>query len=138
MGTPLYLLTIEAAAAGLARGDFSSVEITKACLAHIAQFDAQVNCFVTVEEKIALSQAVASDTRRKAGKSLGILDGIPYNLKDVYATKGSVTTASSHILENWEAPYNATVYQKLCDAGAVLLGKTNTDEHTMGVSTETS
>lgn len=138
MSKPLYTLTIEAAAAGLTAGSFTSLELTEACLAHIAEFDSHINSFVTVEPEIARRQAGESDARRKAGKSLGILDGIPYNLKDVYATKESVTTASSHILENWQAPYNATVYQKLREAGAVLLGKTNTDEHTMGVSTETS
>lgn len=135
---PLYLLTIEEAAAGLAAGEYTSLELTNACLAHIEKLDPQIHAFVKVEPELARKQAGESDARRKAGKTLGILDGIPYNLKDVYATKDSVTTASSHILEDWQAPYNATVYQKLCDAGAVLLGKTNTDEFTMGSSTETS
>ncbi|MBU6389125.1 Asp-tRNA(Asn)/Glu-tRNA(Gln) amidotransferase subunit GatA [Patescibacteria group bacterium] len=134
----MYLLTIEEAAAGLQAGDFSSVELTEACLTHIQKHDAKIHSFIRVEADIALSQARESDARRAAGKSRGILDGIPYNLKDVYATIGSLTTAASHILEEWQAPYNATVYQKLCHAGAVLLGKTNTDEFTMGSSTESS
>lgn len=138
MQKPRYQLTIEEAAAGLNAGEFSSLELTEACLAHIEKFEPQINAFVRVEPEIALGQAKESDVRRAAKQTRGILDGIPYNLKDVYATKGSITTASSHMLENWLPPYNATVYQKLLDAGAVLLGKTNTDEFTMGVSTETS
>lgn len=138
MEKPLYTLTIEEAAAGLKNGDFTSVELAQACLNHIERLDGQFNCFVRIEKDLALSQAAASDARRAKGESKGTLDGVPYNLKDVYATKDSVTTASSHMLEEWLAPYNATVYQKLCDAGAVLLGKTNTDEFTMGGSTETS
>jgi len=135
---PLYQLTIEEAAAGLAEKHFTSFELTEACLAHIAELEPKVHAFVRLEPEIARAQAKASDERRAAGKARGILDGIPYNLKDVYATKDSVTTASSHFLEEWLPPYNATVYQKLVDAGAVLLGKTNTDEFTMGSSTETS
>jgi aspartyl-tRNA(Asn)/glutamyl-tRNA(Gln) amidotransferase subunit A len=138
MTAPLYTLTIEAAAAGLATGEFTSVELTMACLEHIAAYDTKINAFIRVEKDLALRQAAASDARRAAGQTLGTLDGIPYNLKDVYATSDSPTTAASHMLKDWTAPYNATVYSKLCEAGAVLLGKTNTDEFTMGVSTETS
>lgn len=135
---PLYTLTIETAAAGLKAGTFTSLELTEACLAHIKKLDPQLNVFVRLEEGLARRQAKESDARRQSGNVRGILDGIPYNLKDVYATKDSVTTASSHVLEDWLAPYDATVYRKLCEAGAVLLGKSNTDEFTMGGSTETS
>jgi aspartyl-tRNA(Asn)/glutamyl-tRNA(Gln) amidotransferase subunit A len=135
---PLCFLTIEQAAAGLQAGAFTSVQLTEACLSHIEKIDPSFNIMIRVDRDLALAQAKASDDRRKDGQSKGILDGIPYNLKDVYATKDSPTTAASHILDNWWAPYNATVYQKLTDAGAVLLGKTNTDEFTMGSSTETS
>ncbi|MEI6478220.1 MAG: Asp-tRNA(Asn)/Glu-tRNA(Gln) amidotransferase subunit GatA [bacterium] len=138
MSENLHLLTVEEASAGLVAGHFTSVELTKACLAQIEKLDGKVNAFVRVEADLARRQAVESDARRAAGKALGPLDGIPYNLKDVYATKDSPTTASSHILEDWQAPYDATVYRKLCEAGAVLLGKTNTDEFTMGGSTENS
>ena len=136
---PLYLLNIEEASAGLETGVFTSLELTKACLDHIKKTDPKINCFVRIEEELALKAAKESDERRKNQKTLGILDGIPYNLKDVYATKDSPTSASSYMLsDEWLAPYNATVYQKLCRSGAVLLGKTNTDEFTMGSSTETS
>lgn len=138
MSKGLYLLTIEEAAEGLAKKEFTSVEITEACLAHAEKLDKQLNSFVTIERSLALKQAAESDARRQKGEARGVLDGIPYNLKDIYATKESVTTASSHVLEGWVAPYNATVYSRLKEAGAVLIGKTNTDEFTMGVSTETS
>jgi len=133
-----YDLTIEEAAEGLAAKAFTSLELTQACLDRIKAYDKALNCFVTIEAELALKMAAESDARRRAGEVRGLLDGIPYALKDVYATKESVATASSHILENWHPPYNATVYQRLSDAGAVLLGKTNTDEFTMGSSTETS
>ena len=138
MEKPLYQLTVEDAAAGLAAGSFTSLELTEACLAQIEAHDGAINAFVRVESELARRQAAESDARRDLGESRGPLDGIPYNLKDVYATTDSPTTASSHILEDWTAPYNATVYRRLNDAGAVLLGKTNTDEFTMGSSTETS
>ncbi|MCC2631857.1 MAG: aspartyl/glutamyl-tRNA amidotransferase subunit [Patescibacteria group bacterium] len=138
MSKVLHLLTIEEAAAGLKAGDFSSLELVEAHLAHVQKYEEKINSFVKIEPEIARTQAAASDERRKNGKSLGLLDGIPYTLKDVFATKGSVTTASSRMLEDWQAPYDSTVYKKLWEAGAVLLGKTNTDEFTMGSSTETS
>lgn len=138
MMKPLYLLTLEEAIDGLEKGSFTSTELTRACLDHIEKLDPQINCFVRVDPEVAMAQAKASDDRRANQVPQSLIDGVPYNLKDVYATKDSPTSASSHMLEGWWAPYNATVYQKLCNAGAVLLGKTNTDEFTMGSSTETS
>lgn len=135
---PLTDLTIEEVAQGLEAGDFSSVEVTQACLQRIKDTDRHIHAYVRVEEELALTKARESDERRAKKMSRGILDGVPYSLKDVYATKDSPTTASSKILTNWTAPYDATVYTKLNAAGAVLLGKTNTDEFTMGTSTETS
>ena len=134
----LATLSIEKAAVSLASGEYTSVELTTRYLDHIAQLDRYLHTFVRVEDTLALAQATASDARRAKGMSRGLLDGIPYTLKDVYATRESPTTASSHMLENWLAPYDATVYRKLEQAGAVMLGKTNTDEFTMGASTETS
>jgi aspartyl-tRNA(Asn)/glutamyl-tRNA(Gln) amidotransferase subunit A len=138
MSTSLWNLTITEAAAALAAGTITSVQLTQAHLNRAAQLDPAINAFVRLEPTIALQQAEASDARRKEGETRGPLDGIPYTLKDVFATKGSITTASSHMLENWEAPYNSTTYSRLSAAGAVLLGKTNTDEFTMGASSETS
>ena len=131
-------LTIESAAASLKNAEFTSVELTTCYLDHISRIEPRVNAFVRIETELALVQAAASDARRSAGTSLSVLDGIPYTLKDIFATSNSPTTASSRMLEGWTAPYDSTVYRKLCEAGAVLLGKTNTDEFTMGASTETS
>jgi aspartyl-tRNA(Asn)/glutamyl-tRNA(Gln) amidotransferase subunit A len=135
---PLYSLTVTEAVEALEKGEVTSLQLTEACLARIEALEPQINAFTWVGKEQALEAARQSDARRSAGKPKHALDGIPYNLKDVYATKKSPTTASSHMLEGWVSPYNATVFQKLEDAGCVLLGKTNTDEFTMGVSTETS
>ncbi len=131
-------LTITKAVAGLEKGEYSSVELTKFYLDRIKKLDKDLNCFITLTEKEALVAAKASDKRREEKKSLGILDGIPYALKDVFCTKGIKTTAASKILEDFIPPYSSTVYQKLEERGAVMLGKTNTDQFTMGSSTETS
>lgn len=135
---PLHTLTVEEAASALAAKECTALELTEACLERIKTIDSKLNAFITVLPDLAREQAKASDARRQSGKARGILDGIPYSLKDVYATADSPTSAASGILEGWVAPYNATVYQKLKEAGAVLLGKVNTDEFTMGVSTENS
>jgi aspartyl-tRNA(Asn)/glutamyl-tRNA(Gln) amidotransferase subunit A len=89
-------------------------------------------------EELALNQAKESDSRRRSKATLSELDGIPIALKDVFSTKDIKTTAASKILENYIPPFNATVVKRLFDAGCVLLGKTNTDEFTMGSSTENS
>ena len=116
----------------------SSLELTKAFLNKIKLLDKQINAYVTVEEENAVLQAKESDVRIQSGKRLGELDGIPVAIKDNMSQKGVKTTASSKILENYIAPYDATIVEKLKNAGAVILGKTNMDEFAMGSSTETS
>ncbi|GAG80943.1 unnamed protein product, partial [marine sediment metagenome] len=117
-------LTLKQAALGLEKGDFSSVELTKYYLDQTKKLDKDLNCFLLITEKQALKAAQASDDRRAKGKALGILDGIPYGLKDVFCTKGIKTTAGSKILKDFIPPYNSTVYNKLEAQGAVMLGKT--------------
>ncbi len=134
----LWSLSIEEAAAQLAAGSVTARQLTDAFLERIAQLDPQIGAFTAVFPEAAMAAADASDARRAAGKTLGLLDGIPFNLKDVFVVPGHPTTASSHMLEGWMPPYESTVAAKLREAGAVLLGMTNTDEFTMGVSTETS
>jgi aspartyl-tRNA(Asn)/glutamyl-tRNA(Gln) amidotransferase subunit A len=138
LNKPLHELTLVELAHALQSDQTTSVAVTEAYLDRIEKYDERINSYVYVNAEGARAAAQASDQRRKKDETRGILDGIPYNLKDVYATKGNPTTASSKMLDGWIAPYNATVYTILEDAGAVLLGKTNTDEFTMGVSTETS
>ena len=130
--------TIRSVSKQMEQGEFTSLELTTFYLERISQFEPSINCFVRIETELALDQARASDKRRQSKTLRGILDGIPYTLKDVFATRDSPTTASSKMLQGWTAPYNATVYTRLLEAGAVLLGKVNTDEFTMGVSTRTS
>ena len=124
-------------AAGLRAGDFSSEELTRACLARITEYDAALNSFITVAEEQALSAARAADERIRQGQA-GPLTGIPFAHKDIFCTRGIRTSCGSRMLDNFDAPYDATVTAKLQAAGAVMLGKTNMDEFAMGSSNETS
>ncbi|MGZ9034234.1 MAG: Asp-tRNA(Asn)/Glu-tRNA(Gln) amidotransferase subunit GatA, partial [Rhodospirillales bacterium] len=130
-------LTLAAAAAGLARGDFSAVELAEA---HIAAIDEarDLNAFITETPDLALVRARDADDRRARGAALGPLDGIPIAVKDLFCTEGVRTTAASRILRTFVPPYSSTVTQRLRDGGAVMLGKTNLDEFAMGSSNVTS
>ncbi|HZK79487.1 MAG TPA: Asp-tRNA(Asn)/Glu-tRNA(Gln) amidotransferase subunit GatA [Humisphaera sp.] len=112
----------------------SSVELTRQVLDRIQKLDPQILAFNNVYPDIALKQAQAVDD----GKRSGPLAGVPIALKDNLCTSFGVTTCSSKMLENFHAPYDATVIKKLDQAGAVFLGKTNLDEFAMGSSTENS
>ena len=122
----------------LARGAYSSVELTRAYLDRIAEVDREINAFVLVDEKGAMQAAEASDARRKQGRLLGALDGIPYAVKDNLCVRNMRTTCASKMLENYIAPYDATAVSRLCESGAVLLGKLNMDEFAMGSTGEHS
>jgi aspartyl-tRNA(Asn)/glutamyl-tRNA(Gln) amidotransferase subunit A len=111
-----------------------ATDIARDALDRIAALDAKVNAFVTVTRETALAQAKAVDD----GAVTGPLAGVPVALKDNLCTTDAPTTCSSKILENYVAPYDATVVAKLRAAGAVFLGKTNLDEFAMGSSTENS
>ena len=130
-------LTIHAAHELLKAKKISSVELTTDYLARIKAVDPQVRAIVTVTAEHALEQAKKADERIAAGKA-GPLTGVPFLLKDNMSTKGIKTTCSSKMLENFVPPYNATVVEKLNDAGAVMVGKANMDEYAMGSSTENS
>jgi aspartyl-tRNA(Asn)/glutamyl-tRNA(Gln) amidotransferase subunit A len=124
-------------AADLQAGTCSSEELTRACLARIARLNASLNCFVTVTADAALAAARAADARIRAGAA-GPLTGIPFAHKDIFCTRGVKTSCGSRMLDNFPAPYDATVTRKLAEAGAVMVGKTNMDEFAMGSSNETS
>ncbi|NQU60748.1 MAG: Asp-tRNA(Asn)/Glu-tRNA(Gln) amidotransferase subunit GatA [Rhodospirillales bacterium] len=130
-------LSLAAAAAGLAKGDFTATELTQAHIKAVEGAKA-LNAFITETSEIAQAQAQASDERRSAGKSLGPIDGIPIAVKDLFCTKGVLTTAGSHILDGFTPPYESTVTENLFAAGAVMLGKTNLDEFAMGSSNMSS
>ncbi len=121
----------------LAKGEFSSVELTQAYLQKIAQENSDLNAYVTVCEELALSQARAADEARSQGNA-GPLTGIPIAHKDLFCTKGIRTACGSKMLDNFIAPYDATVVENFIKAGTVTLGKTNMDEFAMGSSNETS
>ena len=123
--------------AALARGEVSSVELTQHYLDRIHRYDPDLNSFITVADQTALAQAQAADNRRRAGAS-SPLDGIPYANKDIFCTAGLKTSCGSRMLDNFIAPYDATVVALLEQAGMVMLGKTNMDEFAMGSSNETS
>ncbi|QQG53021.1 MAG: Asp-tRNA(Asn)/Glu-tRNA(Gln) amidotransferase subunit GatA [Candidatus Falkowbacteria bacterium] len=130
-------LNIKQARELLDSGKITSLEITEACLAQIASQDGGIHACLTVCANEAREAAQAADKRLKQGER-GALLGIPYLCKDILMTKGIRTTAASKILENYVAPYDATVVRKLKEAGAVMLGKTNLDEFAHGASTENS
>jgi len=134
----LNKLTIKEATKGLQNGEFTSLDLTNACLEAIKARNEELNVFITVTEDLALKQAQESDDRRKKGENLGLLEGIPCAIKDNLNIKGIRTTAGSRILENFEAVDDAFVITKLKENGAVFLGKTNMDEFAMGSSTESS
>ncbi|MAY38495.1 MULTISPECIES: Asp-tRNA(Asn)/Glu-tRNA(Gln) amidotransferase subunit GatA [Spongiibacter] len=122
---------------GLAAGDFSSEEITRQYLNDIEQRDGHYNSFISVTAEQALDQARAADAARANGEA-GSLNGLPIAHKDIFCTEGVRTSCASKMLDNFIAPYSATVVEKMAAAGAVMLGKTNLDEFAMGSSNETS
>ncbi|WP_430398750.1 Asp-tRNA(Asn)/Glu-tRNA(Gln) amidotransferase subunit GatA [Ferrovibrio sp.] len=129
-------LTIADALAGLAKKEFTSVELTEACIKAM-QAAKPLNAVITETPEKALEMARASDARRAAG-SAGLLDGIPIAVKDLFCTEGVLTTAASHILDGFKPAYESTATAKLWAEGAVMLGKVNLDEFAMGSSTESS
>jgi aspartyl-tRNA(Asn)/glutamyl-tRNA(Gln) amidotransferase subunit A len=116
----------------------TAVEITQAVLKQIETVEPKVKAFLSVTADQALATAKEVDAKIAAGEAIGILEGIPMGIKDNLCTKGIKTTCASQILANFVPPYESTVTQKLKDAGAVFVGKTNLDEFAMGGSTENS
>lgn len=118
--------------------EITSVQLTEQYFDVISQKDKDINAYLTLTKDLAIEQAKKVDEKISAGKEIGILEGIPGAIKDNICIKNIRTTAASKILDNYIAPYNATVIEKLEEAGAVILGKTNCDEFAMGSSTENS
>lgn len=116
----------------------SAVEITQEALNRIEALEPKLHSFLCVTADRALEQAKAVDAKIASGEEIGLLAGIPIGIKDNMCTQGIPTTCASRILENFVPPYESTVTQKLAEAGAVMVGKTNLDEFAMGSSTENS
>ncbi|WP_375474845.1 Asp-tRNA(Asn)/Glu-tRNA(Gln) amidotransferase subunit GatA [uncultured Nostoc sp.] len=122
----------------LVKKERSAVEITQEALERIQALEPKLHSFLCVTADRALEQAGAVDAKIAAREEIGLLAGIPVGIKDNMCTKGVPTTCASRILENFVPPYESTATQKLADAGAVMVGKTNLDEFAMGSSTENS
>jgi aspartyl-tRNA(Asn)/glutamyl-tRNA(Gln) amidotransferase subunit A len=133
----LHSKTLAELAGGLSRGEFSAVELTEHLLARIDEHDASLNAFITVTADEALATAADCDRARSKGRAAA-LTGLPIVYKDIFCTKGVLTTCGSRILDNFLSPYDATVVARLAAAGVIMLGKTNMDEFAMGSSNETS
>jgi aspartyl-tRNA(Asn)/glutamyl-tRNA(Gln) amidotransferase subunit A len=133
----LHLATVAELARKLRARECSSEELTRSCLERIERHNKPLNAFLTVTAESALADARAADKRLAAGSG-GPLTGVPIAHKDIFCTDGVRTSCGSRILDNFVAPYDATVVARLKEAGTVMLGKLNMDEFAMGSSNETS
>src|SRR5690606_27608324 len=136
-GEALHGRTLTGLAQGLESGEITAVGIAEHLLERIAQTEERLNAFITVTADEALAAAAAADRERAAGRTRPLL-GLPIVHKDLFCTRGVLTTCGSRMLSNFVSPYDATVVARLREAGAVMLGKTNMDEFAMGSSNETS
>lgn len=133
----LHHLSVAQLADGLKNQQFSSVELTDHFLKRINKLDEKINSFITVDEEGAREAAKAADEKRSAGDSSTLL-GLPMAHKDLFCTKGLLTTSGSKMLHNFVSPYDATIVSNIREAGAVCLGKLNMDEFAMGSDNESS
>lgn len=133
----MHQFTIAELVKGLRHKDFSSTELTRHYLDRIARLDGVYNSFITATPELALQQAAEADKRLAAGNA-PLLCGVPIAHKDLFCTQGVRTSCASKMLDNFIAPYNATIVENYLAAGAVTLGKTNMDEFAMGSSNESS
>jgi aspartyl-tRNA(Asn)/glutamyl-tRNA(Gln) amidotransferase subunit A len=134
----LTRITIKEAHQGLINKEFSAKELCQAYLDRIKEKNKEIFAFLSIDKEGALRQAEKVDAQIASGEEIPILAGIPFAIKDNILVKDLPSTAGSKILENYIAPYDATVIKKLKDKGALILGKTNLDEFAMGSSTEYS
>jgi len=134
----IHQMSIEDIQQAYTQGSLRVKEVVEAYLKRIDRLEDKIGAFISLCGESALKEAEAMDDRLARGEDLGPLGGIPVAVKDSICTRGLKTTCASRMLEDFVPPYDATVVQKLKDAGAIILGKTNMDEFAMGSSTETS
>ncbi len=135
--TQLHTMGLAELAQGLRNGEFSSREIVSDLLGRIVASQPDLNSFITVTADEALAAADLADAAIAQGNGPALC-GLPIAHKDIFCTRDVLTTCGSRMLENFVAPYDATVVERLANAGAITIGKTNMDEFAMGSSTETS
>jgi len=133
----LNRLTIHELQRMIRAGEATSLDIVQSVFQRIDEVEGRIHAYITLMKECAFAEAAQADQNIKAGE-IKPLTGIPIALKDIVCTKGFLTTCGSRILHNYIPPYDATVVDKLREAGAVFTGKTNMDEFAMGSSTETS
>ncbi|MDX9755374.1 MAG: Asp-tRNA(Asn)/Glu-tRNA(Gln) amidotransferase subunit GatA [bacterium] len=136
--TELCALTAWEAAAGLQKKEFSARELLQSVFLRIDAVESQVHAYNLLMRDFALQRAADIDAARAKGESQGPWAGVPIAIKDNMCTQGFATTCSSRILQDFIPPYNATIVEKVLDAGLIPVGKTNLDEFAMGSSTENS
>nr|WP_230980013.1 Asp-tRNA(Asn)/Glu-tRNA(Gln) amidotransferase subunit GatA [Steroidobacter gossypii] len=136
--TELHHLTLAQLNEGLRARRFSSVELARHFLGRIERLNPALNALITVTGEQALAQAQRADELLAAGEATSVLAGLPLIHKDIFCTDGVLTTCGSRMLSNFVAPYDATIVERLSQAGVVMLGKANMDEFAMGSSNETS
>lgn len=134
----IELMTAHEIKCGISSGDFTAEEVVKALFERIKLVEPNVDAYLTLCEKEALTQAREVDEKVKLGKPLGKFAGVPIAIKDNICTEGIKTTCASKMLADFIPPYDATVVKKLKAADAIIIGKTNMDEFAMGSSTENS
>ena len=134
----LYNLTIHELSEKLRKKELTSSELTEVFLKRIDAVEIKIKAYITIAKDDAVKQAKEADKRLASGRDITPLTGVPISVKDIFCTRGMLTTCASKILNNFVPPYDATVIKKLKDAGAVILGKNNMDEFAMGSSTENS
>lgn len=118
--------------------EISAVQLAQDYFEVIEEKDGEIGAYLTLTKKLAFQQAQFVDEKIAKGQEIGLIEGIPGAIKDMILVENFRTTAGSKILDNYIAPYDATVIKKLKESGAVILGKTNQDEFAMGSSTENS
>lgn len=133
----MYKATLTELSRALNEKKISSLELTQLFLNRIHALDTKLNSFISITSEYALAQAKMADAKRSQGESHPLL-GIPLAHKDIFCTQGIKTSCGSRMLDQFIAPYDASVVTRLSDAGMVMLGKTNMDEFAMGSSNETS
>ena len=136
IGADVCYATISELAERLRRRQISPVELTRAALERAAALNGRLNCFITIAEREALAAAAQAERELVVGPHRGPLHGIPYSVKDLYATKGIRTTAGSKVLAEWVPDFDATAVARLKGAGAILIGKCNTSEFAAGPETK--